>query len=80
MNSFKRAGEVMANTKGELSVVDWLLCIFCGLIGCIVGIVALIQGDTRRGGIMIAVSFAAGIFWSILRASVVIMTQGLPQQ
>ncbi|HEY4260647.1 MAG TPA: hypothetical protein VGM98_10815 [Schlesneria sp.] len=70
----------MASTKGELSVVDWLLCIFCSLIGCIVGIVALIQGDSRRGGIMIGVSFAAAIFWNILRVAIVLMTQGLPQQ
>lgn len=58
----------MSQPKGELSVVDWLLCIFCGLIGCIVGIVALIQGDTKRGGIMIGVSIAAGVVWNILAA------------
>jgi hypothetical protein len=71
----------MSNNKGELSVVDWLLCIFCGLIGCIVGIVALIQGDTRRGGIMIGVSIAAGVVWNILGAIIqLVLNQGrLPQ-
>lgn len=54
------------NPKGELSVVDWILCIVCSLIGCIVGIVALIQGDSKRGGIMIGVSIGAAIFWNVL--------------
>ncbi len=66
-----------SNTKGELSTVDWLLCILCGLIGCIVGIVALIQGDSKRGGIMIGVSIAASIFWTIIR---IVMTQAVAPQ
>ena len=53
-------------SDGELSVVDWLLCIFCCLIGCIVGIVALISGDSSRGGKMIGISIAASIFWNVI--------------
>ena len=30
--------------NGDLTTVDWLICAFCSGIGCIIGIVRLIQG------------------------------------
>jgi hypothetical protein len=53
--------------KNELSVVEWLLCIFCSGIGCIVGIVYLIQGKSQ-GGMMIGLSLLFAFLWAILRA------------
>jgi hypothetical protein len=54
------------------TTIDYLLCIFCGTIGCIIGIVALLQGYHKRGGIMIGVSivavFACNVVATILGA------------
>lgn len=47
----------------ELTGVDIALCILCGGIGCIVGIVALIRGQSSRGGKMIGISLLAGFAW-----------------
>ena len=50
----------------DLSTVDWLLCIFCGTIGCIVGIVRLIQGRPS-GAKMIGLSILFSVILGILR-------------
>lgn len=50
---------------GELTVVDWLLCIFCALIGCIVGIVNMVQGK-KKGLKMILISIGFAILWNIV--------------
>ena len=47
----------------ELTGVDIALCVLCGGIGCIVGIIALIRGQSSRGGKMIGISFLAGFAW-----------------
>ncbi len=54
-----------ASYDGELTAVDWVLCILCGTIGCIVGIVACIQGDSSRGGKMIGISILCNVLWNI---------------
>lgn len=46
---------------GDLSGVDWFLCIICSTIGCIVGIVAICTGDSSRGIKMILFSILAAI-------------------
>jgi hypothetical protein len=45
---------------------EWLLCILCAGIGCIVGIVYAIQGKPK-GAKMIGVSIVAAIVWNIFR-------------
>jgi len=54
---------------GSLTAVDWALCILCSGIGCIVGIVRLIQGK-RNGAKMIGISIAFSVLWSIVRIAV----------
>lgn len=54
-----------AKNDSDLSIVDWLLCIFCAGIGCIVGIIRLIQGK-GSGLKMIGISIVAAIFWNIV--------------
>jgi hypothetical protein len=49
------------------SVADWVICILCPGIGCIIGIVALIQGETKRGGIMVAVGGGLAVVGTLLR-------------
>ena len=62
--------------SGELTTVDWLLCIFCSTIGCIVGIVRLVQGKANAGK-MIGISVLFAILWTIVRFAV---TVGLNNQ
>ena len=51
----------------DMTVGDWLLCIFCGGIGCILGIVRLIQGKPNAGK-MIGFSILFSFLWGLLRA------------
>ncbi len=53
----------------ELSVADWLCCLLCPGIGCIIGLVAIIQGQSRRGGIMMGVSIAWSFFTRLIIAA-----------
>jgi hypothetical protein len=50
----------------DLTQVDWLVCIFCSGIGCIVGIIRLIQGRPNAGK-MIGVSLLFSALWTFLR-------------
>jgi predicted RNA-binding Zn-ribbon protein involved in translation (DUF1610 family) len=52
----------------DLTATDWVLAILCSGIGCIVGIVYLIQGDPR-GGKMIGISILATIIKNVLIAA-----------
>ncbi|WP_020470866.1 hypothetical protein [Zavarzinella formosa] len=58
-----------------LTTVDWLLCIFCSGIGCIVGIVRLIQGKPNAG-MMIGVSLLFAIIWNVIRFALEAGMQG----
>jgi hypothetical protein len=50
----------------ELTAVDWILCIVCSGIGCILGIVYLIQGKPK-GGKMIGISLLVGFISGAVR-------------
>lgn len=54
------------NTEPDVGPVDWVLCIFCPLIGCIIGIVALMQGHTKRGGTMIGTAVFMTFIWNVI--------------
>jgi hypothetical protein len=47
----------MRNDDANMTAIDWVLCVLCSGIGCIVGIVYLIQGKPKAGK-MIAISIA----------------------
>jgi hypothetical protein len=51
---------------GDLGVGDWLLCIFCSGIACIVGIIRLIQGKPNAGK-MIGIAILFNFLWVIVR-------------
>jgi predicted RNA-binding Zn-ribbon protein involved in translation (DUF1610 family) len=53
----------------SLTAVDWVLCILCTCIGCIVGIVYTIQGKPK-GIKMVGISIAAAVIWNVLNAFV----------
>ncbi len=50
----------------DLTTGDWLVAILCSGIGCIAGLIWIVQGKPK-GGKMLAVSFMAGMFWSVVR-------------
>ncbi|MCA9059662.1 MAG: hypothetical protein KDA85_14240, partial [Planctomycetaceae bacterium] len=48
-------GTETPNDPSNLSTADWIIAILCSGIGCIVGIIRLIQGK-KNGGKMLGVS------------------------
>jgi len=65
-----------ASEESDLEVVDWLLCIFCGGIGCIMGIIYLIQGKPK-GGKMIGISIGLAVLWRLILVLVSLALQGM---
>lgn len=53
-------------SDSDLSTGDWVLCVLCSGIGCIVGIVRLIQG-APNGGKMVGVSLLFMFLWTVMR-------------
>lgn len=60
----------MSNDLGseikKLSVVDWLLIVFCGPISCILGIIALTKGETMRGVLLIVMPIVIGVVINVI--------------
>lgn len=52
--------------SADLTTGDWLLCIFCGGLACILGVVRLIQGKPNAVK-MIGFSILFSIIWGVLR-------------
>lgn len=69
----KAQGKKMMQASGDadddLSVGEWLVAIFCSGIGCILGIIWMIQGKPK-GKKMFGISILMGIIWNILRAAI----------
>lgn len=57
-------GPVGTPDDGKLTTVDWLVCILCSGIGCIIGIIRLVQGK-KNAGMMIGMSILFGVMWNI---------------
>ena len=59
-----------AAADDELTGVDIALCILCSNIGCIIGIVAMLRGQSSRGGKMIAIAigfqFVLGAIFALI--------------
>jgi predicted RNA-binding Zn-ribbon protein involved in translation (DUF1610 family) len=49
----------------DLSVGDWVICILCSGIGCILAIIYIIQGKPK-GTKMLIISLAVQAFWTII--------------
>ena len=52
----------------DLSTGDWIVAILCPVIGCIAGVVWMIQGKSK-GLKTIGVSFLAWIIWTAIRTA-----------
>jgi predicted RNA-binding Zn-ribbon protein involved in translation (DUF1610 family) len=49
----------------NLAAIDWVLCILCSTIGCIVGIVYSVQGKPK-GWKMILISMGVAMAWTLI--------------
>jgi hypothetical protein len=50
----------------DLTTGDWIVCVICSGIGCILGVIRLIQGKPNAGK-MIGVSIASAGIWFLIR-------------
>lgn len=74
-STLRRTGGKGRNKAGdEMTGFDWFLVILCPGIGCIVGIVRLIQGK-GSGGKMLGLSIAFAIGWNVISALLQALTQ-----
>jgi len=62
----KRRGAV---GDADLTAAEWLIAILCSGIGCIIGIIWMIQGKPK-GTKMFGVSFLMAIVWSAIRVAI----------
>ena len=69
-----QAKKASATGDDDLSVFEWIVCILCSGIGCIVGIIYIIQGKPK-GKKMLLVSLCVQFAFGILRALIVAMQQ-----
>ena len=54
-------------SEDPMTGIDWLLAILCSFIGCIVAIVYLCQGKTKKGVLMLIVSIVMQLVWGMVR-------------
>jgi ribosomal protein L40E len=75
----KKGGSSFTSDDDDLTPLDWLLCIFCGNIACIVGIVYLCLGKPKAGKMIIVaicLQILWGIFWAIIQAVLISQQHG----
>jgi hypothetical protein len=68
-----------AQGDADLTVVDYLLAIFCGLIGCIVSIVYIAQGKPK-GTKMLIINIVAIVIWNVIVFAAQMMMGGFQQR
>jgi predicted RNA-binding Zn-ribbon protein involved in translation (DUF1610 family) len=56
------------SADADLTVVDWVLCILCSGIGCILAIIYIIQGKPK-GTKMLLIALAVQAFWVVVRVA-----------
>jgi len=61
----------------DMSTGDWFVAILCSGIGCIAGIIWMIQGKPK-GSKMLIVSLAMNFIWVLVRLAIQAATQGAP--
>jgi predicted RNA-binding Zn-ribbon protein involved in translation (DUF1610 family)/phage FluMu protein Com len=61
----KRRSSSSSSDDDDPSVLEWVICVLCSGIGCIVGIIYLIQGKPK-GLKMLGVSLLFIIIWNII--------------
>jgi len=57
--------------SNELTTVDWVICVLLSTIGCVVGIVRLIQGKPNAGK-MLGMSVLFLVIWIVVRVLITV--------
>jgi predicted RNA-binding Zn-ribbon protein involved in translation (DUF1610 family) len=67
-SKLKKKAKTKARTSqdDDLTAVDWIACLLCSGITCILSIVYMIQGK-KKGLKMFGISIAATVFWTIVQ-------------
>jgi DNA-directed RNA polymerase subunit M/transcription elongation factor TFIIS len=60
-----KASRSSDDDDADMSTLDYVACVLCAGITCLIGIVYMIQGK-RKGLKMVGVSLAAIVFWNIV--------------
>lgn len=69
----KKSGKTSAGDE-DMSTGDWVVAIICSGIGCIAGIIWMIQGKPK-GKKMFLVSIVANLFWAAVRIIITTLAQ-----
>lgn len=69
----KKVKKQVAAGDGDLSVFEWVIAILCSGIGCIVGIIWLIQGNPK-GKKMLMVSLCVQGFWFLVNVIIGVLS------
>ena len=72
----RRKSVAVADEDEDLSAGEWVLAILCSGIGCILGIVWMIQGKPK-GKKMFFVSLAVQGFWFIVQVILGVISEGM---
>lgn len=70
----KKRRRASGDDDTDLSTGDWVIAVLCSGIGCIVGIVWLIQGKPK-GGKMLGVSLLFAFIWNVVRFAIEMAAQ-----
>jgi hypothetical protein len=62
-------------TNPNLTPIDWVICVLCSGIGCIIGIVRMVQGKPS-GAKMLGVSVLFMIIWTVVRLAITFAIEG----
>jgi predicted RNA-binding Zn-ribbon protein involved in translation (DUF1610 family) len=62
----EQSKKTAASSETDLTAVDWVLCILCSGIGCILAIIYIIQGKPK-GTKMLLISLAVQAFWFVVQ-------------
>jgi len=71
--TLKRKAQKSADPSQDMSTGDWVVAILCSGIGCIAGIVWMIQGKPK-GSKMLIVSLCSSAVWTAVRFMIESMT------
>lgn len=66
--TLKRAAQ-KSDPGADMSTGDWVVAILCSGIGCIAGIIWMIQGKPK-GGKMLLVSIISSVVWGAIRVAI----------
>ncbi|HEV3165434.1 MAG TPA: hypothetical protein VGZ22_15515 [Isosphaeraceae bacterium] len=61
----KRKKKGYSDEDSDLSTSEWIICILCSGIGCIAGVVYMIQGKPK-GIKMVGISILVGVIWNVI--------------